>query len=255
MRRARRGGPAGHLGQRDAQGRDQRRDARLGHERRDDPLRPGLGDGPAPLPDDRPRPPATDRRRGRGAGGRGRGPAAGPRAGLRRRRLERDRAARPVHRRARGPHRGHRGRRRRDRDRPPRGGDRRRHARDPPRGAVDDAPGPRRPGRRGPFRVGRAGLPGRRAADRGARGGRPPGDVGGDRRRGVRGHALARPDRGDPARRSRRPTRSRRCRGSSPGPRAADADWPEETIVLVGFSGRGDKDLAPFGRWHEAHAS
>ena len=49
-----------------AQGRGQRGDARLGHERRDDPLRPRLGDGPAPVPDDRPRPPAADRRRGRG---------------------------------------------------------------------------------------------------------------------------------------------------------------------------------------------
>ena len=25
--------------------------------------------------------------------------------------------------------------------------------------------------------------------------------------------------------------------------------WPEETVVLVGLSGRGDKDLGPFGRW------
>ena len=32
-----------------AQGRGQRGDARLGHERGDDPLRPGLGDGPAPV--------------------------------------------------------------------------------------------------------------------------------------------------------------------------------------------------------------
>ena len=64
---------------RDAQGRGQRRDARLGHERRDDALRPRLGDGPAPVPDDRPRPPAPDRRRGGGPGRRGRGPAAGPR--------------------------------------------------------------------------------------------------------------------------------------------------------------------------------
>jgi tryptophan synthase beta chain len=28
-------------------------------------------------------------------------------------------------------------------------------------------------------------------------------------------------------------------------------DWPEEAIVLVGLSGRGDKDLASFGRWLE----
>ena len=60
----------------DAQGRGQRGDARLGHQRRDDPLRPRLGDGPAPVPDDRARPPASDRRRGGGPdhGGRGRLP-------------------------------------------------------------------------------------------------------------------------------------------------------------------------------------
>jgi tryptophan synthase beta subunit len=39
------------------------------------------------------------------------------------------------------------------------------------------------------------------------------------------------------------------------GTEGAGADWPEETVVLIGFSGRGDKDLAPFGRWIEAHAS
>jgi tryptophan synthase beta subunit len=38
------------------------------------------------------------------------------------------------------------------------------------------------------------------------------------------------------------------------GTEGGGADWPEETIVLVGLSGRGDKDLATFGRWHEAHA-
>jgi tryptophan synthase beta subunit len=29
--------------------------------------------------------------------------------------------------------------------------------------------------------------------------------------------------------------------------------WPEEAVVLIGLSGRGDKDLASFGRWLEAH--
>ena len=125
----------------DAQGRGQRGDARLGDERRDDPLRARLGDGPAPVPDDRPRPPAPDRRRGGGPARGGRGPAAGPRRRLRRRRLERDRAARPVHRRAGGPARGRRGGRRRDRDRPARRGDPGRHAGHPPRLALADAPG------------------------------------------------------------------------------------------------------------------
>ena len=39
------------------------------------------------------------------------------------------------------------------------------------------------------------------------------------------------------------------------GTEGGGAGWPEETVVLVGLSGRGDKDLATFGRWHEAHAS
>ena len=71
-----------------------------------------------------------------------RGPAAGPRARLRRRRLERDRAARPVHRRAGGPPRGRRGGGRRDRDRAPRGGARSAGRRGSSTAvALDDAPG------------------------------------------------------------------------------------------------------------------
>ena len=31
--------------------------------------------------------------------------------------------------------------------------------------------------------------------------------------------------------------------------------WPEEAVVLVGLSGRGDKDLAQFGRWIEEHGT
>ena len=100
-----------------------------------------------------------------------RGPSAGPGARLRRRWVERHRAARPVHRRAVGPAGGGRGRRRRRGHGAPRGRDLGRHARDPPRLAVAHAPGPRRPGDRGAQRVGRAGLPGDRPAARGARGG------------------------------------------------------------------------------------
>ena len=37
--------------------------------------------------------------------------------------------------------------------------------------------------------------------------------------------------------------------------RTGDRPWPEEAVVLVGLSGRGDKDLASFGRWLEVHAS
>jgi tryptophan synthase beta subunit len=37
--------------------------------------------------------------------------------------------------------------------------------------------------------------------------------------------------------------------------RAGDRPWPEEAVVLVGLSGRGDKDLGPFGRWLERAGS
>jgi tryptophan synthase beta subunit len=36
---------------------------------------------------------------------------------------------------------------------------------------------------------------------------------------------------------------------------AAGPAWPDEAIVLVGLSGRGDKDLASFGRWLEGHGT
>ena len=38
------------------------------------------------------------------------------------------------------------------------------------------------------------------------------------------------------------------------GTEGAGRDWAEEAVVLIGFSGRGDKDLVPFGRWIEAQA-
>ena len=96
--RPRRRGPLGDVRDGHAQGCGQRGDARLGHERRDDPLRPGLGDGPAPVSDDRARPPASHRRRGGRPALDCRGPAAGPRACVRGRRLQRDRPAGPLHR-------------------------------------------------------------------------------------------------------------------------------------------------------------
>jgi tryptophan synthase beta subunit len=37
------------------------------------------------------------------------------------------------------------------------------------------------------------------------------------------------------------------------GVEGAGTAWPDEVLVLLGLSGRGDKDLAPFGRWHEAN--
>jgi len=40
--------------------------------------------------------------------------------------------------------------------------------------------------------------------------------------------------------------------GAAAGP-SDSAGWPEEAVVLVGLSGRGDKDLLQFGRWIEEH--
>jgi tryptophan synthase beta subunit len=36
---------------------------------------------------------------------------------------------------------------------------------------------------------------------------------------------------------------------------ASGAEWPDETVAVVGLSGRGDKDLASFGRWIEEHGA
>ena len=61
---ARRRGARGRLGRAHAQGRDQRGDARLGHERAHDALPARLGAGRAPVPDDGARLPGGDRRGG-----------------------------------------------------------------------------------------------------------------------------------------------------------------------------------------------
>ena len=74
-----------------AQGRDQRGDARLGHQRRDDELRLRHGGRAASVPDDGARVPADHRRRGARAGARTGRPPARRRDRLRRRRLERHR--------------------------------------------------------------------------------------------------------------------------------------------------------------------
>ena len=38
------------------------------------------------------------------------------------------------------------------------------------------------------------------------------------------------------------------------GTEGSGTPYPSDALVLLGFSGRGDKDLASFGRWREAHA-
>ena len=74
----------------DAEGRDHRGDAGLGHQRGLHPLRDRLGDGAAPVPDDRARLPAGDRRRGPGPAAGADRRAAGRGHRLRRRRVQRD---------------------------------------------------------------------------------------------------------------------------------------------------------------------
>ena len=74
-----------------AEGGGQRRDPRLGRDRRRHPLRDRLRGRPGALPGAGPRPAARDRRRGPLAGARGRGDAARARDRLRRRRLQLDR--------------------------------------------------------------------------------------------------------------------------------------------------------------------
>jgi tryptophan synthase beta chain len=38
------------------------------------------------------------------------------------------------------------------------------------------------------------------------------------------------------------------------GTQGSGKPYPRDAVVLLGFSGRGDKDLASFGRWRETHA-
>ncbi|MEO8273223.1 MAG: tryptophan synthase subunit beta [Chloroflexota bacterium] len=37
------------------------------------------------------------------------------------------------------------------------------------------------------------------------------------------------------------------------GTQGSGVAYPQDALILLGFSGRGDKDLASFGRWREAH--
>ena len=39
------------------------------------------------------------------------------------------------------------------------------------------------------------------------------------------------------------------------GVEGSGPEYPSDTVVLVGLSGRGDKDLAPFGRWRDRQAA
>jgi len=38
------------------------------------------------------------------------------------------------------------------------------------------------------------------------------------------------------------------------GTEGSGTPYPQEALVVLGFSGRGDKDLGPFGKWRERQA-
>ena len=95
---ARRHGGAGGERQQDAEGRAQRGDARLGHQRREHLLHHRHRGRPAPVPDDGARLPARDRRRVPGADARDDRPPARCGDRLRRRRQQRDGHLLSVHR-------------------------------------------------------------------------------------------------------------------------------------------------------------
>ena len=96
---ARRRGARRVVGQRDAQGRHQRSDARLGRASGGQRVPARLGARPASLPAHGARVPERDRGRGAAADPRAGGPAARRRGRLRRRRQQRHRHLRRVHRR------------------------------------------------------------------------------------------------------------------------------------------------------------
>ncbi len=142
---ARRRGRPGHDRQSYVEGRDQRGAARLGRERRHDVVPVRHRGGPAPVPEHGARPDQGHRRRGPRAGARADRLAARRRGGLRRRRVQRDRALHGVHRRCRRQARRHRGRWRRRRDRASRGDDHGRRRRRAARRPVVPAAGRGRP--------------------------------------------------------------------------------------------------------------
>ncbi len=163
MRLLGRRGRAGAFRHRDAEGRDERRAARLGRACRRHVLRDRHGRGAASLPGDGARLPVGDRPRDARADDESRGAAARHAGRLHRRRLERDGAVPPVSRRSVGAHDRRRGRRARHRDRAARGLAERRPARRAARQPHLSAAERRRPDQRRAFDLGRARLSRHRA--------------------------------------------------------------------------------------------
>ena len=230
-----------------AEGRDQRGDARLGHERRRHLLPARLGARPASVSADGARVPVGDRPRGARADPRAGRPAARRRRRVRRRRQQRHRHLRRVRRRRRRAADRRRGRRRGDRA-----------AAGTPRASPAAAPACCRARARSCCRT-RTATSSRRTRSRPASTTRrsAPSTRGcaalGPRRvratsttprRSTAFQALARLE-GHPAG-ARVGARDRvRCARSR-------ASWRRDAIVLVNLSGRGDKDVQTVRRLSEA---
>ena len=226
------------LRQRDAQGRHQRGAARLGRVGR--PHRLPLRDGgrAAPLPQHGPRLHPCHRRRGEGPVPRALRRAAAWHRGVRRRRVQRDRAVHRVPRRRRGDPR-LRARGRRLRDRAARGDDHGRRRGRAPRGQDLRPPGRGRPDHRVALDLRRPRLPRGRTPARLPRGVREGVVHPGDGRRGDGRDGPAQPDRGDhPGHRVG--TRDRRGAAGRPGlrQRRHHADQP----LGPRRQGHGDRD-------------
>ena len=192
----------------------------------------GSAAGPHPYPVPRPRAPGRDRPGGARAAARPHRPPARRRRRLRRRRLERDRPVPPVPRRRRAHRRSRGGRRRR---RAPRRVARQRPRLDPARLAVLRARRRARPGGRDALHLGRPRLSGRR-----------PGAVAPE----ATGRAEFVPETDDDALQAFH--RLCHLEGIIPALKSSHALARAERmareigpggIVLVGLSGRGDKDI------------
>jgi hypothetical protein len=239
-------GGAGRFRHRDAEGRAQRGDPRLGHQRADDPLRDRHGRGPGALPGDRRRAPVRDRARGaRADAGRGGAP---PRVGcrLRGRRVERDRDLPRLPGRRRRCAARRRGGRRGRRDRPPRRVAQPRLARRAARHLLVPAPEPRGAGDRAALDLRGPGLP------RGGAGAQLPARLGPgalrqrDRRGGARGLPAVLAQRGD------HPGAGELARAGPAGARGRRADGGRAGAgVPVGArrQGRGRGGRGPGAGW------
>ena len=215
MKHAGRRGAAGRVRREDAEGRDERGAARLGHQRRRHVLLHRHGRRPASLSGDGARFPVDHRPRDARADAGGRRPAAGFADRLHRRRLQRHGPVPSVPRRARDRNLRRRSGRPRPRERQARGLDRRRPAGRAARQPHLSADGRRRPDRGGAFDLRRPRLSRHRPGACLAQRHRPREIPVGDRRRGAGGVPAL-----QQARRHHPGARAGACAGARARPRA-----------------------------------